>query len=322
MKYCRKAAVLGKCRKTNGRLLEKTRMIGKLRKVLKSSILFLLVCISICTMVPFAVSAYEYDMIDGNGNIIDPNPAPASAVTQVRIKVSEHYDAAFQVLKLVNKERKSYGLKPLTMDKGLLNTAMLRAAETVLYFEGGHLRPEGTYCFTADHKMIAENMARGVSTAKGVVMLWMNSSGHRENILRSDAVSIGIGCVEYGGTYYWVQNFGLEKANKAVASGYKNKKKIRIINVDKYDTFLRPIIKLSSRKLRVGKTASVKVQWNNLETILTLKNSGLIIESANPKICRVKNGKLYGVKNGKAKIRFYYPGNRKRAVVRTVTVTK
>lgn len=293
-----------------------------MRKIKRKLLLFILSVGMLCVLSVSSVYGYEYEMVDMNGNLIDPDPAPASALTHVKVKVSENYKYAFQVLQLVNKERKAYGLQSLKMDKGLLATAMLRAAENVLYYSPDHLRPENTYCFTANNDIIAENCCAGVSSAKAAMNSWMNSPGHRANILSGDVVSIGVGCVKYGGVYYWVQDFGMDAAQKVSASQYKNKNKTRSIGVDKYDTSMRPVISLSSTKIKVGKSASVKVKWDNGYTIISLKESGIIIKSANPKICKVKNGKIYGLKKGTAKIRFYYPGNEKRAVTKTVKVVK
>lgn len=293
-----------------------------MKKIRQKFLLLILSVSMLCALPVSSVYGYEYDMADMHGNIIDPDPAPASALTYVKIKVSENYKYAFQVLQLVNKERKAYGLQPLKMDKGLLETAMLRAAENVLYYSEDHLRPENTYCFTANNDMTAENCCAGVSSPKYAMQSWMNSPGHRANILSEDVISIGVGCVKYEGDYYWVQDFGPYEAKKASASQYKNKNKTRTIGVDKYDTFLRPIISLSSTKIKTGKSASVKVKWDNCHTVISLKKSGIIIKSSNPKICKVKNGKIYGLKKGTAKIRFYYPGNAKRAVTKTVKVVK
>ena len=48
----------------------------------------------------------------------------------------------------------------------------------------------------------------GQTSPEKVMESWMNSSGHRANILSSDFTLIGVGFYESGGEYYWVQNFG------------------------------------------------------------------------------------------------------------------
>ena len=125
--------------------------------------------------------------------------------------VTNKEDMAWQVLNLVNKERAANGLAPLTMDKKLMATAVGRAAETTVLFD--HTRPNGTSCFTAFPDGIGyagENIAAGYPSASSVVSAWMNSSGHRANILNPNFKSIGIGCVyqSTGYGYYWAQSFG------------------------------------------------------------------------------------------------------------------
>lgn len=127
------------------------------------------------------------------------------------------YDKAFQVVELVNKEREAKGLNPLTMDRNLLEAAMLRAAEVNVFVS--HTRPNGTSCLSAcPLKMYAENIAGGstvtTGTAEEVMDSWMNSAGHRSNILDSSLTSIGVGCFSQGSMTYWVQTFGRLEAVK------------------------------------------------------------------------------------------------------------
>ena len=129
------------------------------------------------------------------------------------VRGDKSYSLAYQVLDLVNQERAKQGLSALTMDKDLLDAAMQRAAETSVCF--AHERPTGQQCFSASAKMTRENIASGSSTAQAVMSQWMNSSGHRANILSSDTKSIGIGCVKVSGRYFWVQCFGTSAASVA-----------------------------------------------------------------------------------------------------------
>ena len=126
------------------------------------------------------------------------------------VRGDKSYSLAYQVLDLVNQERAKQGLSALTMDADLLDAAMQRAAETSVCFS--HERPTGQQCFTASSKMTRENIASGSSTAAGVMDQWMNSAGHRANILSEDTKSIGIGCVKVSGRYFWVQCFGTSQA--------------------------------------------------------------------------------------------------------------
>jgi uncharacterized repeat protein (TIGR02543 family) len=131
------------------------------------------------------------------------------------------YAKAFQVLNLVNSERAKEGLAPLKMSKDLLDIARIRSAEVSIYFE--HTRPSGASCFTAAGSingagMLAENIAYGYSTAESVMTGWMNSPGHKTNILRSELTEIGVGCfVDQSGRTNWVQFFA-SRTSPAVAS--------------------------------------------------------------------------------------------------------
>jgi uncharacterized protein YkwD len=76
-----------------------------------------------------------------------------------------------------------------------------------------HTRPDGTTCFTAlkqfgvSYSTAGENIAYGQPDAQSVVTGWMNSAGHRANILNGSFKQTGIGVYKVNGTYYWTQEF-------------------------------------------------------------------------------------------------------------------
>ena len=128
----------------------------------------------------------------------------------VETPVSEA-DYAAQVVELVNVERAKMGLPALAMNSGAQQAAQLRAAEIVEVFS--HDRPDGSACYTAlteigvSYRAAGENIAMGYPTPEAVVDGWMNSEGHRANILRDTFSEIGVGYVVEDGTAYWVQMF-------------------------------------------------------------------------------------------------------------------
>lgn len=130
-----------------------------------------------------------------------------------------NYSYAAEVLEIVNRERNANGLKALTMTKSLTDGAMLRAAETTQSFS--HTRPNGERCFTAFEwvNSAGENIAYGQRNPSEVMNGWMNSSGHRANILSSSFTCIGIGCFEYNGRLYWAQAFSGGKGEAYSPSG-------------------------------------------------------------------------------------------------------
>jgi SCP-like extracellular len=114
-----------------------------------------------------------------------------------------------EVIEIVNAERAKNGLSALSMDSGLMDTAHLRSKELVILFS--HDRPDGTDCFTAFPSGFtgkAENIAKGQTNPTNVMNSWMNSAGHRANILNPSYDSIGVGCHIENGKLHWVQVFG------------------------------------------------------------------------------------------------------------------
>lgn len=115
------------------------------------------------------------------------------------------------VFKLINKERSAVGKPSLVLDEKLCEAAAIRAKELVDLFD--HMRPDGSDCFTVlddlgiRYGTVGENIAEGQRTAEKVMQSWMNSPGHRSNILSEDFGKVGIGCYEKDGEKYWVQLF-------------------------------------------------------------------------------------------------------------------
>ena len=122
---------------------------------------------------------------------------------------------AEQVARLVNEQRAAQGLAPLKLSDELCDAANVRAKEIRSVFS--HTRPNGKSCFTAlkekgiSYTYAAENIAYGQRTPEAVMASWMNSSGHRANILSKKAEYIGIGVTYQNGTYYWTQFFASGK---------------------------------------------------------------------------------------------------------------
>ena len=123
---------------------------------------------------------------------------------KVAVEGTDLYSYAYQVLDLVNQERAKAGLSALSMDRELLEAAMQRAAEISLFFD--HTRPDGQTCFSVSDKAYAENIAIGQFSPEHVMNSWMNSDGHRGNILTASRRSIGIGCYSVNGVLCWVQH--------------------------------------------------------------------------------------------------------------------
>lgn len=124
---------------------------------------------------------------------------------------SQNSSAASEVVRLTNSARTQNGYAALTEDSALSRAAAVRAREIASSFS--HTRPSGSSFSSVlsengvSYRRAGENIASGQKSASEVVNAWMNSSGHRANILSSSYSRIGTASVNVGGTLYWVQLF-------------------------------------------------------------------------------------------------------------------
>lgn len=119
-----------------------------------------------------------------------------------------------EVVRLVNIERKKAGLKPLVADTKLSSVARIKSQDMRdnNYFD--HQSPkygspfDMMKKFGISYRTAGENIAAGQTTAQQVMNSWMNSPGHRANILSANFTKIGVGFAK-GGSYgtYWTQQF-------------------------------------------------------------------------------------------------------------------
>lgn len=148
--------------------------------------------------------------------------APEQTQQNTKARQSENTDKAEQtkdasqfeqkVVDLVNQEREKQGLKPLTLNKKLSDVARTKSKDMMDkgYFD--HNSP--TYGspfdmmkqFGIEYTTAGENIAKGQQSPEDVMNAWMNSDGHRKNILNPDFTEIGVGYVK-GDTTYWTQQF-------------------------------------------------------------------------------------------------------------------
>lgn len=114
---------------------------------------------------------------------------------------------AKEIYEETNKERVSAGLPELVWSDELAEAADIRAEEIIGTFS--HIRPDGTKCYALGDRIHGENIARGPhASGSEFVQHWMDSPGHRENILRKEFTMMGVGTryTEMGDT--GVQIFG------------------------------------------------------------------------------------------------------------------
>lgn len=126
-------------------------------------------------------------------------------------KIEKEKSYAESVLELVNIERQKVGVVPLKLTKKLMDASAIRANELTELFS--HTRPNGESCNSLiidGASRVGENIAAGYGSPEEAVIGWMNSPGHRANILNPDYTELGVGYAylpndDYG--HYWVQMF-------------------------------------------------------------------------------------------------------------------
>lgn len=247
------------------------------------------------------------DIIIQNDEIEKGDDGSYQVFYNLPVTVSYDYTSAYKVLELVNKERKARNLSALTMDKDLLKAAMTRAAETSVYFS--HTRPNGSDCFTiCSSKMIGENIAAGSSTPAAAMNNWMNSEGHKENILTADFKSIGVGAVVVDGIHYWVQAFGTGAADTAQASGYKNKTSLTQIKISLAEAnkgYSYEFVIEGDNSLTYAEQSDLKLYVDNTFVVVPVEANYVEFESSDPSICSVASGKMKASGVGKSVITAY-----------------
>ncbi|MBO7195944.1 MAG: SafA/ExsA family spore coat assembly protein [Clostridia bacterium] len=141
----------------------------------------------------------NYDLIYPGQQIIVPTVSSSVSA----------YEA--EVVSLINEIRKNNGLKPLVQDWQLTRVARYKSQDMKDLGYFSHTSP--TYgspfdmmrSFGISYRTAGENIAKGYQSPQAVVNAWMNSPGHRANILNSSYTHIGVGYVSSGN--YWTQMF-------------------------------------------------------------------------------------------------------------------
>ena len=141
----------------------------------------------------------NYDLIYPGQQIIIPTVSSSTTAFET------------EVVRLVNLRRAEHGLKPLTQDWQLSRVARYKSQDMKDLGYFSHTSP--TYgspfqmmkSFGISYRTAGENIAKGYASPEAVVNAWMNSPGHRANILNSTYTHIGVGFVSSGN--YWTQMF-------------------------------------------------------------------------------------------------------------------
>lgn len=234
---------------------------------------------------------------------------------------------AYELLPLINAEREKRGYFPLEWDSVLEKAAMRRAAEAAVKFS--HTRPNQKPWYTADNDAVikrfptsGENLAAGSMSAREAMSGWMNSPGHRDNILNNNFTHVGAARAEINGVLYWVELFGGGDSGDGVRAGSKKRFTVRVKSAERATRFI--IAKAESRwhdnfrrlsKLRAGKAKKIKLlayDKNDVFIPAELNIKKFRLSSSDKKILRVsKKGRVRALKKGSAKITAVYTPDKK-----------
>lgn len=151
------------------------------------------------------------EIIQANPQVSNPDliyPGQVLCIPQLDSSVASY---EHEVVRLVNEIRQQNGLKPLTENWELSRVARYKSQDMLDNRYFSHTSP--TYgspfqmikAFGLSYRTAGENIAKGYASSQAVVNGWMNSSGHRANILNVSYTQIGIGYVAQGN--YWTQMF-------------------------------------------------------------------------------------------------------------------
>ncbi|MER2260756.1 MAG: SafA/ExsA family spore coat assembly protein [Psychrobacillus sp.] len=149
------------------------------------------------------------ELIEENPQLENPNLIYPGQ--KINVPTKDSYNIEQDVIKLVNVERANAGLSPLSYDWELGRVAQYKSQDMHDQKYFSHTSPVYGTPFTMmknfgiSYKSAGENIAQGQTTAKAVVNAWMNSEGHRANILNKNYTHIGVGYVKDGN--YWTQMF-------------------------------------------------------------------------------------------------------------------
>ena len=142
----------------------------------------------------------ESQKVESNAQATKTEASPEKVAEKpVQPKLDEDglYQIEKNIVEFTNKERVRRGLKPLAIDKKLVVSARDQTQWMTKTRRLEHTR-----------KPVGENIAMGYRTSKDVVRGWMNSSGHRANILNSGYRRIGVAAFKAkDGTVWWCQQF-------------------------------------------------------------------------------------------------------------------
>lgn len=153
------------------------------------------------------------EIISANTQFSNPNLIYPGDTVYIPLPDQQLLSTQEEILKLVNAERAKQNLKPLTLDWQVSRVAQYKSDDMADKNYFSHTSP--TYgspfdmlkSFNVKYRSAGENIAKGQKTPTAVMTAWMNSEGHRANIMNANFTHLGVGYTVKNGTTYWTQMF-------------------------------------------------------------------------------------------------------------------
>ena len=272
---------------------------------------------------------YDYKYWGGGSWVYCADKSYTNYPIDITYDVTYCYEEAYKMIELVNAERRKAGVPEIQAKDDLMDVAMMRAAETAVYWE--HTRPDGSSIYSASIYIYGENLYTGSSLAVDANRRLVNSSGHYATMIDDKVGYAGFGCIKLDDTYYWVQIFS--KANIYYEDGYfgKDSENNRPVLWDKmtlgnrkdytapFTAKVNPkLITLKSthenewsgEELYVGEETQGKVctyyyrKDKDWEFEVKLSSDQYDVEVLTPDLCSYQDGNIRALKAGTAKIQY------------------
>jgi len=173
-----------------------------------------------CTITAPTISRIGYTIKGWSTSTSGTNPISIGGIITLTANITfyaitesatpSYFIDASSMLDMINGARVDAGLEPLTLSASLTASTQIRAEE--ICTELSHTRPNGTPWYTVNSLAMAENIAAGQGSVPAAFNAWMNSAGHKANIMNPSYRTVGVAgyyCPSGSYKFYWAQLFGL-----------------------------------------------------------------------------------------------------------------
>lgn len=240
------------------------------------------------------------------------NPHGYKIYDTLTFNAIRNYSQAFSMLSEINKERANKGVAAVSMTADLLDAAMVRAFEISLLFS--HTRPNGEKFHTIIHHpgSVGENIASGGTSATAAMTAIKRNGSNEVDITNKSFKTVGVGCAQINGVYYWVQlfssnsaaevgttNVGSAPTNKTVGTAIDLPLGTNAIVINGSKNNLAFSIDSGNTGVALGGTKTLNLQLSGVQFA---RSSGTW-SSDDTSIVSVDGGKITGKKMGKTTVR-------------------